>query len=386
MVGCDQSNELLDVADTSEDVAVNLGSVAVAREPVARYSAVVAELPEVIAAESVIVAVLSAADAEKTTDVAGVPVAVAILQAMPMASKMHLSISIPIFIAMKRFFYLLSVVLWPFLSNGQGQKIDLPAYGVSFEIPEGWVAQMEDDYILMGHQTIPGLIIIFENTAATPEELKKSAEEGLYDEGVSLQPESTFSIEENKVSGYYTGQFQGSQVKAYAVGLISRVGSGFTAVVLTETGVFSDTHVKEMDKLVGSVHFKEISGTYSTDQWKGWLIGSQLRYMYTSGGSDYGGGYSGTSQDTRINLCSNGKFLYYSSSSSSFDGSGGFGYAHGSDDSTGKYKIYGNAGRSFLRLSFANGEITEYEITTNDQDHTLLNDYRYFVVGLEGCN
>ena len=288
---------------------------------------------------------------------------------------------------MKRVSLLILIVAFlPFFPWAQGQLIDLPKYGVSFQIPEGWVAQMEEEYILMGHQTIPGLIIIFENTAATPEELKQSAEEGLYDEGVSLKPEASFTIDENKVSGYYTGYFQGSEVRAYAVGLISRVGSGFTAIVLTETSVFGDVHIAEMGKLVESVRFKAISGTYSTDQWKGWLAGSQLRYLSSSGGSDYGGGYSGTSQDTRINLCSNGSFLYYNSSSSSFDGSGGFGYTHGSDDSNGSYEIIGKAGRTYLRLAFTSGEVAEYQITSNDQDHTLLDGTRYFVVELDGCN
>ena len=270
-------------------------------------------------------------------------------------------------------------------AQSQNQKIDLPEYGVSFEIPDGWTAQMEEEYIFLGHHSIPGLIVIFENTAQTPDELRQNALEGIYDEGVNLQPQGDFTILENKVLGYYTGSFQGANVKAFAVGLVSRVGSGFTAIVLTETEAFSSTHEEEMTKLIESVQFKAISDTYATEQWKGWLIGSQLRYMYTSGGSDYGGGYSGTSEDTRINLCSDGSFLYYSNSSSSFDGSGGFGYAHGNKDSNGTYIIYGNAGRTYLKLAFENGEEQEYSISTNDQDHTLLNDYRYFVVDLEGC-
>lgn len=285
---------------------------------------------------------------------------------------------------MNRTYFIISILICN-LCFSQGQKVDLPDYGVSFEIPEGWSAQAEGDYIFMGHTTIPGLMVIFENTAKTSEALKKEALKGIVDEGVSLMPEGDFTINENKVEGYYSGLFQGTQVKAYAVGLISRVGSGFTAVVLTEKGKLSKVHVQEMNKLVSSVQFSEITGTYSTNQWKKWLIGSQLRYLYSSGGSDYGGGYSGTSQDEQIQLCSNGTFLYYSSSSSSFDGSGGFGYTQGNDDGNGKYELYGNGGRTYLKLAFNSGNVTEYEVTTNDKDHTLLDGYRYFVVELEGC-
>jgi len=271
------------------------------------------------------------------------------------------------------------------LYSSAQQKVELPEYGVSFEIPNGWTAQEEGDYIFMGHNSIPGLIIIFENTAQSTSQLREEALKGIIEEGVNLQAKGDFSISENKVEGYYEGVFQGTQARAFAVGLISRVGSGFTAMVLTEKSQFSKVHLEEMNKLTSSVRFSQISGTYATAQWKKWLTGSQLRYLYTSGGSDYGGGYSGTSQDEKIELCSNGSFLYNSSSSSSFDVSGGFGSTHGSNDGNGTYEIYGTGGRTYLKLLFKNGKVTEYEVTTNDKDHTLLDGYRYFLVEPEGC-
>ncbi|MEM6644109.1 MAG: hypothetical protein AAF616_14100 [Bacteroidota bacterium] len=286
---------------------------------------------------------------------------------------------------MKSLILLLATVLGMLTVYAQ-EKVDLPEYGISFEIPVGWSAQSQGDYILVGHQSMPGLIIIFENTASTTAELLASAKEGIYDEGVSLKPAGDFTLTGNKVEGYYEGMLQGAQVKAFAIGLVSRVGSGFSAIVVTATDLFTEKHITEINKLAASVVFSEIPDTYSTEQWKGWLTGRQLRYMYTSGGSDYGGGYSGTSQDRRINLCSNGRFLYYSNSSSSFDGSGGFGYTQGNKDSQGIYKLVSKAGRTYLILEFENGETYEYEVSSNESDHTLLNGDRYFVVDLERCN
>ena len=282
--------------------------------------------------------------------------------------------------------YYLTFLSFCFFSRLEAQQfVDLPEYGVSFEIPIGWTGSVQEDFILLGHASIPGMMFILENTSSSPEELKQEAMSGIYEEGVSLKPEGDFLITKNRVEGYYKGSFNGTGVKAYAVGLISRLSSGLTAIVLTESAVFSDEHVVEMNKLIESVRFKEVTGKYTTDQWRGWLVGSQLRYLYSSGGSDYGGGYSGTSTDISINLCSDGSFLYSNSSQSSFDGSGGFGYTSGRGNGSGTYSIEKRGSDTYLKLNFNSGEISEYEVTSNDKDHTLLNGTRYFLVDVEGC-
>ena len=107
--------------------------------------------------------------------------------------------------------------------------------------------------------------------------------------------------------------------------------------------------------------------------------------MYTSGGSDYGGGYSGISDVVMINLCSNGQFTYYSNSHSSFDGSGGFGYVNANDDSRGSYSIYSEGNQTLLELKFDNGKISAYALTTNENQNTFLNGTRYFITTIVGC-
>ena len=74
------------------------------------------------------------------------------------------------------------------------QKIDLPDFGLSFTIPEGWTGSEQDDYIVLGHQSIPGLMVLSENTSADAKSLKDLAMQGLRDSGIDLQPKSEFSL------------------------------------------------------------------------------------------------------------------------------------------------------------------------------------------------
>ena len=271
--------------------------------------------------------------------------------------------------------------------------VDFPELGVSFDIPSGWTGQQMEGFIIMGHQTIPGLIIVSDNKSQSSTELKNLAEQGIYDQGVSLQAASAFEIkEENRVEGMYQGIFDGAQVKCYAIGLINGLGSGMNILILTTPELFSEQHKQVANKLASSVKFFQAKETNQTTEWKKYLVGRRLTYMSTSGGSDYSGGYSGTSTKEHIDLCSNGQFYYYYNSHSSFnagDGAGdlaGFGYADAKDDNMGQYRIYSVGNTTYLELTFQNGNVSEYVVSTNSDQHTLLNGTRYFVVDNERCN
>jgi hypothetical protein len=208
----------------------------------------------------------------------------------------------------------------------------------------------------------------------------------VYEEGIQIRPDGYFNtIANNRVEGFYQGQFNGSQVKVYAIGLINQLGKGVNILVLTETGKFNQQHKKEASKLAQSVKFYNAIDSQSTTQWKQKIVGSQLKYMHTSGSSDYDGGYSGVSDKVFIELCSNGSFYYYSNSQANFDNSGGFGSVTGSASNTGIYIISSYANQSYLTLNFHNGEIKEFDLSTNASGNTFLNNTRYFVTDLASC-
>ena len=52
-----------------------------------------------------------------------------------------------------------------------------PILGISFKIPDGWVGQQSGDYLVMGHNSIPGMIIMSMHQSNL-EQLKEEAKNG----------------------------------------------------------------------------------------------------------------------------------------------------------------------------------------------------------------
>ncbi len=264
------------------------------------------------------------------------------------------------------------------------ERISFQELGLSFEIPSGWTGKLQDEYYLLGHQTIPGLMILSQNSSTTAKGLKSLATRGIFEEGVELKPEGDFRlVGTNKVEGYYKGTFDGAEVKCFAVGLINSQGSGMNIMIVSTNELFSDIHVSEAKKLAGSVKFFESSDTQITTRWKETIVNRQLKYMYTNTSTDYSGGMSGISDETIIKLYPDGSFYYYSNSNSSFSSYSGFGYVDATKSNRGNYEIYSIGNDTYLELTFTDGKVYEYALTKSSEGRTLLNGSRYFVVDID---
>lgn len=300
---------------------------------------------------------------------------------------------------MKNLFLILSFFFITFNLHSQvvPKHIDLPELGLSFDIPDGWTGQLEGEYLILGHQSIPGLMIIFQNNSPNTQALKETAMEGISEEGIALKPSSDFVIKgTNRVEGYYEGSFSAAPVKAYAIGLINGLGSGINILILTEKPLFNASHQREATKLAQSVRFYKVKDTPNTTFWKNKLVGKQLKYMYTNSSIDYTGGSVGLSEKTTIDLCRNGEFYYYSNTHShiavgntapdySTSSSSG-GSVLSNQNTTGNYKIYSLGQESYLELSFHSGTVVEYDLSNDAAGSTFLDETRYLVLGNERCN
>ena len=124
------------------------------------------------------------------------------------------------------------------------KQVNLKELGLSFEIPDGWRGQVDGEYILLGHQSIPGLMILSANTSKNSTALKEFAELGVAEENVQLTVDGNFLVKDDqRVEGMYSGTFHGQSVKGYAIGLINGLGKGMNILVLTETTAFSEAHI-----------------------------------------------------------------------------------------------------------------------------------------------
>jgi hypothetical protein len=264
--------------------------------------------------------------------------------------------------------------------------VEFSELGMSFDIPSGWTGQLSENMVILGHNTIPGLMVLSENQSNSALELKQEAMQGYVDNGIQLRAMGDFSIKNNdRVEGMYEGTFNGAEVICYAIGLINHLGKGMNIMILTEKSKFNQQHKTAANQLASSVRFFQAKESPNTIRWKNHLVGKKIKYMKTSGGSDYSGGYSGTSSSWEVNLCHNGRFYLYANSHSSFDGSGGFGYSNGNRQREGRYSIYSEGNYSALVLYHDDGTSSEYELTSSERNHTLLDGTRHFVVASEIC-
>jgi len=280
-------------------------------------------------------------------------------------------------------FFLLNFLIC-FTMNAQ--HMDLSELGIRFDIPQGWTGEEQGDYLLLGHQTVSGLMIVGQNSSKDASALKNKLLEPISEEGLFLEPDGDFTtVSSTRVEGYYKGTYQSQAVQAFTIGLVNEHGVGMTILMLTSSDVFGDIHREAAKKLARSVQLFQPKESDNTSFWRQRIVGSQLKFMHTSGGSDYSGGYSGTSDVVAINLCTNGRFTYYSNASASFDGSGGSGHAVNNAANQGVYKIYSKGNATYLDLQFDAGNTNTYELLVSSEEHTLLNGNRYFITTLEGC-
>ena len=278
----------------------------------------------------------------------------------------------------------------------QTSRIDYPYLGIQFSVPSGWQGGESEEAYLMGSNTEPGLLAIFVNDAQTPADLKAETDNGIIDDDLQLARSSDFvQVGAQGLGAQFSGYADGQAARAFIIGLINPFGQGLTIAAITSKEQYSGRYQELALALANSVAFAAPKESEKTKEWRDWLKGRRLTYMYSSystDGSYYDasgqtyGAYSSMSRTVKIDLCSDGSFAYYSSSQSSFDNVGGFGgYASG-DDTRGRWQAATLAdGETTLVLDFASGESTEYDLSYADSK-VYLDDTRYFGTDSEHCN
>lgn len=270
------------------------------------------------------------------------------------------------------------------------KHIELQELGLSFDIPNGWSGQVEGEYIVLGHKSIPGMMLLFKNYSNTAQELKDLAMQGFKQEGIYLNPSDEFKIvNSTRVEGTYMGQYNGTPVEAFVVGLVNDLGSGLSLLVLTETDKFTSTHIQEANTLLSTVRFSQPKRE-STEQvqfWKNRLTGKILRYMHSRSSNDYSGGTTGYNESRTLSLCNDGRFTYYSNAHAAVDtGTNAGGFLSSNGNKSGHYEIYNSNNSMWLKLTFESGELHEAELTTDEQRlKTFIDGSRYYLDGEAEC-
>jgi len=273
-----------------------------------------------------------------------------------------------------------------------GTRVKDPDSGVSFVIPQDWFGGVpaNSEGFVMGSNTIAGVGLVYlrqQTTTEQAEALLNTAQD--LGDGVMLQP-TNFSRTGNGFEiDYSSGTYFGKVVARF--GNSGNGAAAFWAGPVNE----KERYEKLARQVAGSFRFGKPTISSKVVEWQNWLRGCMLRQLSSSYSSGYGdGSYTGSSSSTTLHLCSNGRYSYSSSSSFSVDaGDAGFGYSGGGafgsngNSDSGTWSIEGRAGNAFLVLTSDQGDgVGTYSLSTNSENHTLVNGERYFRVDSDWCN
>ena len=276
-----------------------------------------------------------------------------------------------------------SVLIVPLTLSGQlSGHVNYDQLGIEFDIPEAWFGQEGDEAIILGSNTIPGVVLITTHNY-TKEQLIGESRSGIIDQnGTNLQLEGSLkSYGEHGIGGVFNGTSEYQPAKVYVLAMVNPNGGlGVSIYAMSTPESFSDAHKIVCEQLFQSFKFKKIEKSSELEEWKTWLSNVRLTYMdsYYSPSSTSGGIGGGYSSEEKIDLCSKGYFNHSSYSGVSLSGSNATGYNHGSNQGQGTWKIVLNANAELvLLLNFYNGEESSYTLTYSDQKF-YLNGYRYY--------
>lgn len=283
----------------------------------------------------------------------------------------------------RQLFTAFAIIVAPIVSMAQitGQ-VNYDKLGISFTIPTGWAGQESGDVLVMGSNSIAGMLLMTSH-AYTKQELIQEAKAGI-DEGNGTQffLSGALDVADRYVAGTFTGTAEWSPAKAYIMGVPNPYGGpGVTIMAMTTPEAFSSAHKKACMDIYQSLSFKKVDRSSELQEWKDWLGDSRLTYMDSYSSSSYGsGGLSGGySSQRKIDLCAKGYFSDYSYNDMSISGTNASGYNYSNDSGSGTWDIkMGSSGDFLLILKYSNGEISEYTMQYEDSKF-YLNGNRYFV-------
>ena len=120
-----------------------------------------------------------------------------------------------------------------------GEAVSDPAWSFTFKVPPGWKYRKADEGAVLGHDTIPGLLMILPHQETSLEGLQQLLQQGLQEDDVQLRLTGRLSqVQTNTLVGDYVGLAQGGEVKARGFGVLIPQGGGACIVALATPQVF----------------------------------------------------------------------------------------------------------------------------------------------------
>jgi hypothetical protein len=267
-----------------------------------------------------------------------------------------------------------------------GNIVNDPPLGVRFSVPPGWKHEKQQANYIMGHDTIPGMIIVMPHNYNSIQEVAAAAGEPLYQaqDGHLMVSGQPVTLAQNIIAADYSGHLQGNQAMGRIVGVVSPFGGGFLVMAGTTTQHYGPQYAQLAENVARSMSFSKPQLPPEAAMWKQKLTGMRLAYLKSGGSSDIGG-YYGWSEEKDIYLCSDGSFQASGQFSGSIGATGGSAIMDpGRKTSAGQWAITGQTGQPALQLRLNTGDVQTYILST-DGSKTYLDGKQWFVVENPVC-
>ena len=188
-------------------------------------------------------------------------------------------------------------------------------YGYKFRKPAGWNHQKGEGYIMLGSNTIPGLILVLPHQSNDMVAMTAEMQQGLQDEGISLNLSSQVEQKAaNMASAFCQGIVQGEQAKGYCLGVLSPQGGGIYILAISTPDKFGNDIIAAANTIgQNAVFSKPSAGDQSlvkhfAGEWM-WTNGYRTEWMmfFPDGtySDQYEASYSGNFTDGGGNVTGN---------------------------------------------------------------------------------
>ena len=253
--------------------------------------------------------------------------------------------------------------------------------GVTFTVPDGWVAQEGDGVIFMGNEKVPGLILMSVHESADMADMKMNLQAGFSEDGMELFANGAAKeLRADAAQMEYTGKIEEQAAKGLGLALLNPYGNGVAIIALSLENVWSTDLSGAAMKLMESVRFNKVKYEGpSIEHWKKHLTNVRLTRIesYSSPAASDAGAGGGYSSKQQIDLCGD-RFHMTGSSSVSVDAPGTSGHSGGTLDAEGTWSVLEDrSGRPVLVLSHSDGNRTEYDLE-EQEGKVYLDGSRWF--------
>ncbi len=226
------------------------------------------------------------------------------------------------------------------------------AWGFQFIPPEGWSSQQTSDGLILGHQTIPGMILVFPHMLTSLPEIRQEMMNGIQDGMNYLVPGGAISVVGDGIlTGDYTGIMDSQQVKGRGFGTLSPYGGGAFILAVSTPDKLGEAIIRDAGWIAGNLVYRKMETSDLVMHFAGrWA-------SFTTNTSTWIQFYPDGSYDEQ----------YESSYSGELSGGGNWG-AYGGENAKGKWTVQGNRDQGRITVRLFNGNEIYYDYRVHEQN------------------